>query len=823
MSTTRSNYTHRGVQTDLPSTPPAFSQAAMDPLSYPQSDRVDTPPASPSPSNRSRPSTPVESIHNHSHTDISFDSISSGADQSMTTTSRALKVQLPTNRPSALQHRQPSSRIVSLPDATPRFRMKNVLERTTTRVVSMPTETVRDTSDGLDVDYATESLLHEAEEHSCSLVRSQVADVPYTSSLPSSPDSVVIIANNSNPLSRDFLRHDLSNVTPPESDDGEWVTWAKSPPRPIPALHGPLSLPYARCPSGAEGTIIEEQESLSRVIWGLENDNTTGSRPSFKSTNVPPASLKTHTHPHGDPFRHQKSRQPHGSAAAPSLSQKHLPPGAHSSTTVARVAPSQHPPQPPDYMLKHSEPIDLGRLTRDAQVSNGLPRVLDWQPPVSAELPTPELIHDLTPEMQAIMFAQDTLKTSSFLPSFSTRPSPPQVSPLSNLVPSTSSSSLLESLKSSRSPIVLEELASHWPPSGNSSRASALDLAQRYRQQQFQHGFLPTPPDSTSPVWSSTFSPYQGAHHGSGLSPDLLVATGSSQHPATYHPQATLSVRDHSQHFLRPSPGILSSNPVMATRNVAFGSAAASEPTIGQSLAPRLAAEQVSRTVPETYTEEFRRLLSQLSIPVREPARSPTLPKVPPNTPHAPSNQHTRRFEASSTPPRQSQNLMLSQNNVRSVPLSRLVQRRLSTVPEEDFMDHRRTPPAASQSSAAGLHLFLSPAARASGGPVVLDSFGDPLGLQCRSTVNVVENAKPSVKLPGVPGKASGPVTRGEGAMTREDFRRQGSNANTDGGRRSENGRGRGHKRGGRGRRGRGAIPSIHGAERIDGGMVVRS
>lgn len=29
----------------------------------------------------------------------------------------------------------------------------------------------------------------------------------------------------------------------------DWLTWTTSPPRPIPALHGPASLPYARCPS----------------------------------------------------------------------------------------------------------------------------------------------------------------------------------------------------------------------------------------------------------------------------------------------------------------------------------------------------------------------------------------------------------------------------------------------------------------------------------------------------------------------------------------------------------------------------------------------
>ncbi|KZO93151.1 hypothetical protein CALVIDRAFT_540390 [Calocera viscosa TUFC12733] len=61
-----------------------------------------------------------------------------------------------------------------------------------------------------------------------------------------------------------------------------------SPPKSIPALHGPLSLPYARCPSwvsscvfvtmlialcsGAEGIIIEEPENLHRIIWGLEHE-----------------------------------------------------------------------------------------------------------------------------------------------------------------------------------------------------------------------------------------------------------------------------------------------------------------------------------------------------------------------------------------------------------------------------------------------------------------------------------------------------------------------------------------------------------------------
>ncbi|KIJ49615.1 hypothetical protein M422DRAFT_777544 [Sphaerobolus stellatus SS14] len=51
-----------------------------------------------------------------------------------------------------------------------------------------------------------------------------------------------------------------------------WLTWTSSPPRPIPALHGPASLPYARCPSGAEGIIVEEPYSLPQVVWGLDHE-----------------------------------------------------------------------------------------------------------------------------------------------------------------------------------------------------------------------------------------------------------------------------------------------------------------------------------------------------------------------------------------------------------------------------------------------------------------------------------------------------------------------------------------------------------------------
>ncbi|KAF8236582.1 hypothetical protein L208DRAFT_1457618 [Tricholoma matsutake] len=92
-------------------------------------------------------------------------------------------------------------------------------------------------------------------------------DISHTPSPPSSPDSVLIIDNDVQLPNLFLYGHSHKNTGP---DDGGWITWASSPPRPIPALHGPLSLPYARCPSGAEGTLIEEDADLPRMIWGLD-------------------------------------------------------------------------------------------------------------------------------------------------------------------------------------------------------------------------------------------------------------------------------------------------------------------------------------------------------------------------------------------------------------------------------------------------------------------------------------------------------------------------------------------------------------------------
>ncbi|CAE6458691.1 unnamed protein product [Rhizoctonia solani] len=70
--------------------------------------------------------------------------------------------------------------------------------------------------------------------------------------------SVNIDELSTSPIASSSVRH-----------DSDWILF--DPPRPIPALHGPPSLPYARCPSGAEGVILDDQQELDGVVWGLSD------------------------------------------------------------------------------------------------------------------------------------------------------------------------------------------------------------------------------------------------------------------------------------------------------------------------------------------------------------------------------------------------------------------------------------------------------------------------------------------------------------------------------------------------------------------------
>ncbi|KAH9892578.1 hypothetical protein C8Q73DRAFT_800069 [Cubamyces lactineus] len=840
-------YTECGVQTDYSNQASICATAPIPEAAIPQEPTNDpSVELSPLLSARSHSRSPsyTDSAYSQAqHTqDISFDSVSSDANRSMTTTTRAYKRgQLPVNRPTTILGRQPSSRVFSLPEATPKFTMKRVLGKKTARVVSMPAAPPRRPSEGLDISTnAGDPFGSDDEEHTRVRVKSQATDVPYTPSAPSSPDSVVIIANNSNQLSSDFLRPRPDDLSSDSEQEGSWLAWAESPPRPIPALHGPLSLPYARCPSGAEGTIIEEPESLPRVIWGLDADEAKANRPSRMASSQP--APKKHTAEVQSKSKQEAKRPTVGAKRIMDTQVRNRSLPGHEEIIPRQVV--QQLPAPPDFILKHSEPIDLGRLVSNhpdpAAVSAA--RTAQWQSSFQHQLPTPELVYDLSPELQAMIFAQERLRNHGLSPPMNTSHLGRSLKPSVSVEPALS---LLESIRSSRSPIALDDLApaSGYPQGLSSAQLSAFGLAQvqKYRQQQLQ-GLLPTPPSSSSPIWSSSFSPYQSGL----LSPEMLAAAGLSQLSPEY--LQSMSGFETSQHALSAAPGVFD------YRKMHMNSLAPAAQINGNAhrLPPRLAAEYARRRAAPEPAIDAQQLESELSRQLSSPARgvgqSPVVPKPPPNTPYnAASLYGTKGRPQGPTlvvPPspissHETTATSLSQH-ARSIPLSKLMQRRLSIVPEEDYassVDSGRTPPTQARahaqvagSGASGLHLYLSPTGRPNTNPASFGMLGDALSAQygmadVGATTNKTHNITANVRLPSVPGKTSGPAGRGEAQAVKEAQRRHGSSPFVkDGGQRFESNRGRGQKRGGRGRRGRGGgVSAIHGAERVDGGMMVKS
>jgi len=240
--------------------------------------------------------------------------------------------------------------------------------------------------------------------------------------------------------------------------------------------------------------------------------------------------------------------------------------------------------------------------------------------------------------------------------------------------------------------------------------------------------------------------------------------------------------------------------------------------------------------------------------------RSPAQPRPPPNTPF--SSLHSReqalssqaaRSSSMTTPPSPTSPQLhvrsLSHQQTRSIPLARLIQRRLSSVPEEDsgspvadgyvnssgFFKHPRARslstgnPSPVTSRSPHVHFLLSP-------PSPL-----PRDLQNSSPVRNMllpqstlaegdlgfQQERATVKLPGTTAKSvTGSVNPGN--TTSSSTRKGESNyRHQEGsGRDHDNTRGRGQKRGVRGRRGKGTDGGMritNGPERIDGGLVVKS
>ncbi|KAI9463579.1 hypothetical protein BJY52DRAFT_1414793 [Lactarius psammicola] len=506
--------------------------------------------------------------------------------------------------------------------------------------------------------------------------------IPHTPSPPPSPDSVLIIENNCG-LSEAFLsnQHPTKASSPGSemkmapTDEG-WITWAKSPPRPIPALHGPLSLPYARCPSGAEGTIIEEPDNLPRVIWGLDSgehhsdDFGPDSKTKQEVSAQPPQSF------HHTPRQYK----PSDDKPAEFSTRTHSSVGSVSSTRAGSDSASLGTLKPrvtsagyTDVVYSHSpysETIVLENLVerRNARAVND---DHDYDSTVDLTRALERNLHfrESETELQNSGELDRNLLSRTYGPRNSLSLSRPSGTGLPAMRVSS------RPAVGSALPQILIEPRSPEIPQAPSRRMTAMELAHQYQQQQLlkmqQQSLLPTPPNSSSPLWSSEFSPY---NHQS-------VSPVSLRHQVVQEQLRDSETSNQLRHLVRERLG----RNIMHDREI-------------PSLAPRI--DPVSRLDYPGYeidpatsqaltnllaTQDYQHLpslSSEVLLPV--PRTAQTLPGY--------LGHDIRRYAASHrdallSPSHEEFRYARghSQHQVpRSIPLARLMQRRLSSVPEED-------------------------------------------------------------------------------------------------------------------------------------------
>ncbi|KAI0318397.1 hypothetical protein OF83DRAFT_1171137 [Amylostereum chailletii] len=510
---------------------------------------------------------------------------------------RNTKPRLPSSNPSEISL---SNRIVSMPETTPVFSIKAELSQTL-RVVSMPEKRPTGgygtdssmSSDGVNTSLTASSFASVSEASSgISFPPQHGQTFLHTPSPPSTPDSVLIIENNGE-LGDGFL-HCESIVEQPELEeqakaedakDNGWIAWTRSPPRPIPALHGPLSLPYARCPSGAEGTIIDEQDNLPRMIWGL---GTNHQQPSPVPTGVQDVQLPDHHITVGPPSNVDQSPARDLAKETPASPEKPQKASvyAHTQTPVSSR---------PDHTHRHTE--------------NHPPQHLDRRDMPYARHPT-----------------QDA--------------------------------------------IILEQLLSR----SQESRPHVNEHSER-------PSVLPTPPSSSSPLWSSNFSPYQESLL-SPLSNTYLGGQSPTIPQGSYH-----SPMDPSEQLRRLVHERL--NDMGSSFNVASSLAPAAQisPITRSSQQPVDFNELSSPQAILNYLAKRDSHLSPSSVDLRSPSHHRNVSSIslqPVVKPRGHPSNSRSYVPPSPTSPEDHHHRPYSHHQPRSIPLARLIQRRLSAVQEED-------------------------------------------------------------------------------------------------------------------------------------------
>lgn len=222
----------------------------------------------------------------------------------------------------------------------------------------------------------------------------------------------------------------------------------------------------------------------------------------------------------------------------------------------------------------------------------------------------------------------------------------------------------------------------------SSRRMTAMELAHQYQQHQLlkmqQQSLLPTPPSSSSPLWSSEFSPYN--HHS--------VSPASLRHQVVQEQLRDSEAPDHLRQLMRERLGrnIVHDSDFSPLAPPAQINTASRldypgyemDPVTSQALANFLATQDIQHLPP---------LSSEVLLPI---ARAPqSLPGYLGHDARRYAAPHHDTLLSPTSPEEFRYTLGHPQPQIpRSIPLARLMQRRLSSVPEEDSSPtiHGRSP-----------------------------------------------------------------------------------------------------------------------------------
>ena len=451
--------------------------------------------------------------------------------------------------------------------------------------------------------------------------------------------------------------------------------------------------------SGAEGTIIEEQDNLPRVIWGLDAEE------------HHLADFGSDSHAKKQDITAQLSRQVYRSH-----SPRHYKPSNETSAAPARTHSSVVTVPSP----RRAVPGDASYESRKPIASGGRTDVLYSRNPYNETIILENLIDRRTTRAAHQDDDYDTISDLTRTLGHNLHLREPDIephtssnldrNPLSRAYGSrsslTSSRSSLPAIRVSSQPAVGSALPQilieprspeiHQAPS---RRMTAMELAHQYQQHQLlkmqQQSLLPTPPNSSSPLWSSEFSPYN--HHS--------VSPASFRHQVAQEQLRDSEVPDQLRHLVRERLGLHDPDNSPLAPAAQINSASRLDYP-GYEIDPQALANFLA-------TQEIQHLPSLSSDVLLPVTRAPqTLPgylghdarryAVPHHDtllpPSSPEFRYTRGHPQPQIP--------------RSIPLARLMQRRLSSVPEEDSSPtiHGRSPspPQVTRQTADRTYLYPS-------------------------------------------------------------------------------------------------------------------